>query len=207
MCSTDIMAGTFLQRSRHGTTYFFPRRVYGAVKNRTMDKGWWLILVLGLVSVAAGVLAIFYPGLTALALVLLMGANALVTGALEIAVAIRLRKTVRNEWLFGPGWSGVDHIRRTRAHLSGCRSARVGLARLLLRGIERRPAAFARVSRQGVGKQGQRGRGSSAGCTLKESAMDTHVNVSKGIPSSFCARPGTKSSPIRFAPTPRTRQT
>ena len=73
--------------------------LYGAVKNRAMDKGWWLILVLGLVSVAAGVIAIFNPGLTALALVLLMGANALVTGALEIAVAIRLRKAVHNEWL------------------------------------------------------------------------------------------------------------
>src|ERR1700704_5453548 len=73
--------------------------LYGAVTNRTMDKGWWLILLLGLVSVAAGVLAIFYPGVTALVLVLLMGANALVTGVLQIAVAIRLRKVVRNEWL------------------------------------------------------------------------------------------------------------
>jgi uncharacterized membrane protein HdeD (DUF308 family) len=73
--------------------------LYGAVKNRTMDRGWWLILLLGLVSVAAGVLAIFYPGLTALALVLLMGANALITGVLQIAVAIRLRKMVGNEWL------------------------------------------------------------------------------------------------------------
>jgi uncharacterized membrane protein HdeD (DUF308 family) len=73
--------------------------LYGAVKNRTMDRGWWLILLLGLVSVAAGVLAIFYPGLTALALVLLMGANALITGVLQIVVAIRLRKMVNNEWL------------------------------------------------------------------------------------------------------------
>ena len=73
--------------------------VYGAVTNRTMDKGWWLILLLGLVSVVAGVLAIFYPDLTALALVLLMGVNALFTGALQIAVAIRVRKSVRNEWL------------------------------------------------------------------------------------------------------------
>jgi uncharacterized membrane protein HdeD (DUF308 family) len=73
--------------------------LYGAVTNRTMDKGWWLILLLGLVSVAAGVLAIFYPDLTALALVLLMGVNALFTGALQIAVAIRVRKAVRNEWL------------------------------------------------------------------------------------------------------------
>ena len=73
--------------------------LYGAVTNRTMDSAWWLILLLGLVSVAAGVLAIFYPGLTALALVLLMGANALVTGILQIAMAVRLRKVVRNEWL------------------------------------------------------------------------------------------------------------
>src|ERR1700704_3224636 len=73
--------------------------LYGAVKNRTMDRGWWLILLLGLVSVVAGVLAIFYPGLTALALILLMGANALITGVLQIAVAIRLRKMVGNEWL------------------------------------------------------------------------------------------------------------
>ena len=73
--------------------------LYGAVTNRTMDSAWWLILLLGLVSLAAGVLAIFYPGLTALALVLLMGANALVTGILQIAMAVRLRKVVRNEWL------------------------------------------------------------------------------------------------------------
>jgi uncharacterized membrane protein HdeD (DUF308 family) len=32
-------------------------------------------------------------------LVLLMGANALVTGVLHIAVAIRLRRVIRNEWL------------------------------------------------------------------------------------------------------------
>ena len=40
-----------------------------------------------------------WAGVTALVLVLLMGANALVTGILQIAVAVRLRKVVRNEWL------------------------------------------------------------------------------------------------------------
>ena len=73
--------------------------LWGAVKNRTMDKAWWLMLILGLVSVAAGALAVVYPDITALALVLLMGANALVTGALEVAMALRVRKAVRNEWL------------------------------------------------------------------------------------------------------------
>ena len=68
--------------------------IAGAVKNRDSDKGWWLILLLGLISIGAGVIAIFYPGITALALVLVMGANALITGVLDIAVAIRLRKVV-----------------------------------------------------------------------------------------------------------------
>jgi uncharacterized membrane protein HdeD (DUF308 family) len=60
-----------------------------------------VLLLLGLVSVAAGVLAVFMPAITALVLVLLMGANALVNGALEIILAVRLRRQVRGEWLLG----------------------------------------------------------------------------------------------------------
>jgi uncharacterized membrane protein HdeD (DUF308 family) len=43
--------------------------------------------------------AIVYPGLTALVLVLMMGANALLTGVLDLAVAIRLRQAIRGKWL------------------------------------------------------------------------------------------------------------
>jgi uncharacterized membrane protein HdeD (DUF308 family) len=73
--------------------------IVGAAKHRQRDWGWWLILLWGVASVVAGIGAIFYPGVTALVLVLLMGANALVTGILDIAVAIRLRKMVQHEWL------------------------------------------------------------------------------------------------------------
>jgi uncharacterized membrane protein HdeD (DUF308 family) len=73
--------------------------VIGAVRHRQSDEKWWLILLLGLVSIGAGVSAILLPGLIALVLVLVMGANALVTGVLDIAVAIRLRKAIRGEWL------------------------------------------------------------------------------------------------------------
>jgi uncharacterized membrane protein HdeD (DUF308 family) len=73
--------------------------VYAAFKHRTSDKGWWLILLLGLVSLAAGVIAILNPGITLLVLVLLMGANAIVTGILDITIAIRLRKRIEREWL------------------------------------------------------------------------------------------------------------
>jgi uncharacterized membrane protein HdeD (DUF308 family) len=73
--------------------------VYAAWKNRARDENWWLILLLGLVSLGVGVIAVFHPALTALVLVLLMGANALATGILDIAAAIRLRKVIENEWL------------------------------------------------------------------------------------------------------------
>jgi uncharacterized membrane protein HdeD (DUF308 family) len=71
-----------------------------ALKNRG-EQGWWLLLLLGLVSLAAGVLALVYPGLTALALVLIMGVNAIISGVLEVSMAIRLRREIRGEWLLG----------------------------------------------------------------------------------------------------------
>jgi uncharacterized membrane protein HdeD (DUF308 family) len=73
--------------------------VIGAVRNRKRDDNWWLLLILGMVSIGAGVIAVIHPALTALVLVLVMGANALVTGVLDIIAAVRLRKTIRGEWL------------------------------------------------------------------------------------------------------------
>jgi uncharacterized membrane protein HdeD (DUF308 family) len=73
----------------------------GAIRNRHAERQWWIVLLLGIASLAAGVLAVFLPGLTALALVLLMGANAVVSGALEIVWAVRLRQRIQGEWLLG----------------------------------------------------------------------------------------------------------
>lgn len=70
----------------------------GALRNRD-QPGWWLLLLLGLVSIAAGVVTVFYPGITALALVIVMGVNAIFSGVLDIAMAIRLRREMRGEWL------------------------------------------------------------------------------------------------------------
>lgn len=73
--------------------------VVGAINNRKSEEYWWLLLLLGLVSIAAGVIAVLHPDLTALVLVLLMGANALVSGVLQIVIAIQLRKVIQGEWL------------------------------------------------------------------------------------------------------------
>jgi uncharacterized membrane protein HdeD (DUF308 family) len=52
-----------------------------------LGRNWWLFLVGGLVSIAAGVLAIVYPDITLLALGIFAGVGLLFFGALDIAEA------------------------------------------------------------------------------------------------------------------------
>jgi uncharacterized membrane protein HdeD (DUF308 family) len=59
---------------------------------------WWRI-VRGIVGIAAGVIAIALPGITAYALLLVIAAWAIVTGAIEIVAAYQLRDVIDREWL------------------------------------------------------------------------------------------------------------
>lgn len=58
---------------------------------------WWLVLA-GLAGIAAGVITFLWPGVTAIVLVIFIGAWALVHGIFEIVGAIKLRKEIDNEW-------------------------------------------------------------------------------------------------------------
>src|SRR5258708_2163653 len=62
---------------------------------------WWPLVLGGVVGIATGVLTYARPAARALALVYVIGAWAIVTGILEIAAAIRLRKVITSEWLMG----------------------------------------------------------------------------------------------------------
>jgi uncharacterized membrane protein HdeD (DUF308 family)/HSP20 family molecular chaperone IbpA len=59
----------------------------------------WPQIVQGLVGIAAGVLTFIWPTVTALLLVLFIGAWAIVAGVLEVTAAVRLRKVIKGEWL------------------------------------------------------------------------------------------------------------
>ena len=75
--------------------------VIAAVRGRGEERAWWALLLAGLVSITAGVVTFLRPGLTELALLYVIAAWAVVTGVLEIAAAIRLRRPIRGEVRLG----------------------------------------------------------------------------------------------------------
>lgn len=59
------------------------------------------LLLEGVLGIVAGVIAVVWPGLTALALLYVIAAWAIVTGVLEIMAAVELRREIDNELLLG----------------------------------------------------------------------------------------------------------
>jgi uncharacterized membrane protein HdeD (DUF308 family) len=72
--------------------------IVAAVRAERHDARWWLLVAEGVLGVLAGIIAFLWPGLTALALLYLVAAWAIVTGILEIVGAIRLRQEIEGEW-------------------------------------------------------------------------------------------------------------
>ena len=72
----------------------------GALQHRKAEKNWALLFFMGLVSLIAGIVTLFVPGLTAIYLLIFIGIRAIMDGVLTIIAAIRLRKEITNEgWL------------------------------------------------------------------------------------------------------------
>jgi uncharacterized membrane protein HdeD (DUF308 family) len=72
--------------------------IVSAVRHRAADR-WWMLLLEGIAGLAVGVLTLIWPGVTAMALLYLIAAWAIVTGVLEIVAAVQLRKAIHGEWL------------------------------------------------------------------------------------------------------------
>ena len=63
--------------------------IVAAVRAAGREARWWLLLIEGVLGVLAGLVAFFWPGLTALALLYFVAAWAIVTGILEIVGATK----------------------------------------------------------------------------------------------------------------------
>ena len=75
--------------------------IVAAVRAAGREARWWLLLIEGVLGVLAGLVAAFWPGLTALALLYFIAAWAIVSGILEVIGAIRLRQEIEGEWALG----------------------------------------------------------------------------------------------------------
>ena len=80
--------------------------VLGIVAAVTKERGrgrWRALILQGVVGILAAGVAVVFPGLAALALLYVIAAWALVTGAFEVGAAISLRKYLTKEWLLALG--------------------------------------------------------------------------------------------------------
>jgi uncharacterized membrane protein HdeD (DUF308 family) len=62
------------------------------------NERWWAVLLEGIAGIVLGVLTLLWPGTTATVLLAFIAAWAIVTGVLEIAAAVWLRKVIEGEW-------------------------------------------------------------------------------------------------------------
>ena len=70
----------------------------GGLRRTGGGPDWWRV-VQGVVGIAAGVIAFAVPDITAYALLLLIAAWEIVSGAMELVAAYQLRDVIRGEWL------------------------------------------------------------------------------------------------------------
>ncbi|HEX7125288.1 MAG TPA: HdeD family acid-resistance protein [Thermodesulfobacteriota bacterium] len=72
-----------------------------AIFGRTWTGRRWPLVLEGVVGIGAGLVTLFLPGITAVALIALVAIWAIANGVFEIVEAIRLRRVIEGEWLLG----------------------------------------------------------------------------------------------------------
>lgn len=66
-------------------------QVVMAIADREHERHWVLLVVVGLLGIAAGVLAVVWPGITILVLALLVGIRLIMWGVLQLIIASQLK--------------------------------------------------------------------------------------------------------------------
>lgn len=71
-----------------------------------ISRSWWLLLIRGLAAIVFGILALIWPGITLLVLVIFFGAYALISGLFELFAGFR-HGTRSRAWLIISGIIGI----------------------------------------------------------------------------------------------------
>jgi uncharacterized membrane protein HdeD (DUF308 family) len=79
-----------------------------AIRRRPTSESRWAQVLEGVLGIGAGLIGVFWPGITLLSFLYLISGWSLVSGVLEVVGAIRLRKVIEGEWLLA--LSGVASI-------------------------------------------------------------------------------------------------
>jgi uncharacterized membrane protein HdeD (DUF308 family) len=79
-----------------------------AFRVRDGGRPMWMLVVIGILGIAAGLLTFLWTTMTALLLLTLIAVWAFFMGIFQIVAAVRLRKEIKNEWLLA--LSGVVSV-------------------------------------------------------------------------------------------------
>ena len=70
-----------------------------AYQIREQNRPWWSMALVGVVSVAAGLVTFIWPVATALSLLVFIGVWAVCMGVFQMVTALRMRRSIRGEWM------------------------------------------------------------------------------------------------------------
>ena len=74
-----------------------------AIAARKLTSDWWVLLLQGLLGIGIGVVTLFNPAITAVALLIYIAVWAIGLGLLQVAAAVRLRHEITGEWWLALG--------------------------------------------------------------------------------------------------------
>ena len=77
--------------------------VVTSIAGRRLTPSWWVLLLQGLLGIGVGVLTLFNPAITAVALLIYIAVWAIGMGVLQVIAAVRLRHDITGEWWLALG--------------------------------------------------------------------------------------------------------
>ena len=77
--------------------------VVESIAGHGLTPDWWVLLLQGLLGIGVGVLTLFNPAITAVALLIYIAVWAIGMGVLQVIAAMRLRHDISGEWWLALG--------------------------------------------------------------------------------------------------------